>query len=180
MNAASEIVASITSTPDRIKLRHSARDAAKAIPNAIGLRCGSSPRLQYRKEAHWLVGVLRCRRGLAGFTGRKRQRPQRPGLQSRTSWMGAMLPVSQQARHDDRSATTASKWTILVRLLVGLVVFFSEGIQKLAFPRYSAPDGLPILAFLSPRSRDRSSVSSRRPPAHSSLLVSSRASQPFH
>ena len=33
-----------------------------------------------------------------------------------------------------KSATTASKWTILVRLLVGLVVFFPEGIQKLAFP----------------------------------------------
>jgi putative oxidoreductase len=30
--------------------------------------------------------------------------------------------------------TTASGWTILVRLLVGLVVFFPEGIQKLAFP----------------------------------------------
>ena len=28
----------------------------------------------------------------------------------------------------------ASGWTILVRLLVGLVVFFPEGIQKLAFP----------------------------------------------
>lgn len=30
--------------------------------------------------------------------------------------------------------TSASGWTILVRLLVGLVVFFPEGIQKLAFP----------------------------------------------
>lgn len=28
----------------------------------------------------------------------------------------------------------ASGWTILIRLLVGLVVFFPEGIQKLAFP----------------------------------------------
>jgi uncharacterized membrane protein YphA (DoxX/SURF4 family) len=31
-------------------------------------------------------------------------------------------------------ATRASGWTILVRLLVGLVVFFPEGIQKLIFP----------------------------------------------
>lgn len=31
-------------------------------------------------------------------------------------------------------ATNASGWTILVRLLVGLIVFFPEGIQKLIFP----------------------------------------------
>jgi len=31
-------------------------------------------------------------------------------------------------------ATSASGWTILVRLLVGLIVFLPEGIQKLAFP----------------------------------------------
>ena len=31
-------------------------------------------------------------------------------------------------------ATRASGWSILVRLLVGLVVFVPEGIQKLAFP----------------------------------------------
>src|ERR1700730_16070501 len=30
--------------------------------------------------------------------------------------------------------TQASGWVILIRLLVGLVVFFPEGIQKLAFP----------------------------------------------
>ncbi len=30
--------------------------------------------------------------------------------------------------------TRASGWTILIRVLVGLVVFFPEGIQKLAFP----------------------------------------------
>lgn len=30
--------------------------------------------------------------------------------------------------------TKASEWTILVRLLVGLVVFFPEGLQKLLFP----------------------------------------------
>ncbi|MGA8690397.1 MAG: hypothetical protein WB662_10950, partial [Methyloceanibacter sp.] len=30
--------------------------------------------------------------------------------------------------------TEAPGWTILVRLLVGLVVFLPEGIQKLAFP----------------------------------------------
>jgi putative oxidoreductase len=31
-------------------------------------------------------------------------------------------------------ATRSSSWSILVRLLVGLVVFLPEGIQKLAFP----------------------------------------------
>jgi putative oxidoreductase len=31
-------------------------------------------------------------------------------------------------------STRAPGWSILVRLLVGLVVFFPEGIQKLAFP----------------------------------------------
>jgi hypothetical protein len=31
-------------------------------------------------------------------------------------------------------ATRAPGWSILVRLLVGLVVFFPEGIQKLVFP----------------------------------------------
>jgi hypothetical protein len=31
-------------------------------------------------------------------------------------------------------ATRAGGWSILVRLLVGLVVFLAEGIQKLAFP----------------------------------------------
>jgi putative oxidoreductase len=30
-------------------------------------------------------------------------------------------------------ATSASGWSILIRLLVGLVVFFTEGIQKLMF-----------------------------------------------
>jgi hypothetical protein len=30
--------------------------------------------------------------------------------------------------------TRAEGWTILVRLIVGLVVFLPEGIQKLAFP----------------------------------------------
>jgi putative oxidoreductase len=30
--------------------------------------------------------------------------------------------------------TRAERWTILVRLMVGLVVFLPEGIQKLAFP----------------------------------------------
>jgi putative oxidoreductase len=37
-------------------------------------------------------------------------------------------------RSADLSSTNASGWTILVRLLVGLVVFLPEGIQKLAFP----------------------------------------------
>ncbi|MHB8884401.1 MAG: DoxX family protein [Methylovirgula sp.] len=31
-------------------------------------------------------------------------------------------------------STRAPRWSLLVRLLVGLVVFFLEGIQKLAFP----------------------------------------------
>ena len=30
--------------------------------------------------------------------------------------------------------TPAQEWTILVRLMVGLVVFLPEGIQKLVFP----------------------------------------------
>lgn len=30
--------------------------------------------------------------------------------------------------------STASRWTILIRLALGLVVFFPEGIQKLVFP----------------------------------------------
>jgi putative oxidoreductase len=34
----------------------------------------------------------------------------------------------------DTMVTHESGWTILVRLLVGLVVFLPEGIQKLAFP----------------------------------------------
>jgi putative oxidoreductase len=34
----------------------------------------------------------------------------------------------------DVMRTKASGWTILVRLLVGVVVFFPEGIQKLIFP----------------------------------------------
>lgn len=34
----------------------------------------------------------------------------------------------------DLLRTSASDWTILVRLLVGLVVFLPEGIQKLIFP----------------------------------------------
>ena len=36
---------------------------------------------------------------------------------------------------------------VLVRLLVGLVVFFPEGLQKLAFP------ALPLLGALRPRRR---------------------------
>jgi uncharacterized membrane protein YphA (DoxX/SURF4 family) len=40
----------------------------------------------------------------------------------RTNWRTALF------------GTRAPGWSILVRLLVGLVVFFPEGIQKLAFP----------------------------------------------
>ena len=31
-------------------------------------------------------------------------------------------------------ATCAPRWSILIRLLVGLIVFLPEGIQKLVFP----------------------------------------------
>ena len=45
--------------------------------------------------------------------------------------------MSRAGRTNWRTAlfgTRAPGWSILVRLLVGLVVFFPEGIQKLAFP----------------------------------------------
>jgi putative oxidoreductase len=51
--------------------------------------------------------------------------------------------------------TQASGWTILVRIMVGLVVFFPEGIQKLAFPsilgagRFAAI-GIPYPNFTGP------------------------------
>jgi putative oxidoreductase len=51
--------------------------------------------------------------------------------------------------------TQASRWTILVRIMVGLVVFFPEGIQKLAFPsilgagRFAAI-GIPYPNFTGP------------------------------
>jgi putative oxidoreductase len=53
------------------------------------------------------------------------------------------------------SGTRAPGWSILVRLLVGLVVFFPEGIQKLLFPdvlgagRF-ANIGIPHPAFMGP------------------------------
>jgi len=37
-------------------------------------------------------------------------------------------------RRVDLLQTSAQGWTILVRLMVGLIVFFPEGIQKLVFP----------------------------------------------
>lgn len=51
--------------------------------------------------------------------------------------------------------TQASGWAILVRIMVGLVVFFPEGIQKLAFPsilgagRFAAI-GIPYPNFTGP------------------------------
>lgn len=39
--------------------------------------------------------------------------------------------MTMRARWAD---SNASPWTILIRLAVGLVVFFPEGIQKLIFP----------------------------------------------
>jgi len=52
-------------------------------------------------------------------------------------------------------ATRESGWTILVRLLVGLVVFFPEGLQKLLFPALLgagrfAKIGFPWPEFLGP------------------------------
>lgn len=37
-------------------------------------------------------------------------------------------------RRDTLLGTKASGWTVLIRLIVGLVVFFPEGLQKLFFP----------------------------------------------
>jgi putative oxidoreductase len=49
---------------------------------------------------------------------------------------GGLLQRGQSATewYDMVLATEAPGWSILVRLLVGLVVFFPEGIQKLVFP----------------------------------------------
>jgi uncharacterized membrane protein YphA (DoxX/SURF4 family) len=52
-------------------------------------------------------------------------------------------------------ATTASGWTIIVRLLVGLIVFFPEGIQKLIYPAILgagrfAHIGIPYSAVMGP------------------------------
>jgi len=51
--------------------------------------------------------------------------------------------------------TRASKWTVLIRLLVGLVVFLPEGIQKLFFPEILgagrfAHIGIPYPEFMGP------------------------------
>jgi uncharacterized membrane protein YphA (DoxX/SURF4 family) len=45
-----------------------------------------------------------------------------------------LVPDPAPGWHEAIFATRASGWTVLVRLMVGLVVFFPEGIQKLAFP----------------------------------------------
>lgn len=42
--------------------------------------------------------------------------------------------ASQQTFIEHWLKTRATGWTILVRLLIGLVVFFPEGLQKLMFP----------------------------------------------
>jgi putative oxidoreductase len=52
-------------------------------------------------------------------------------------------------------ATGAPGWSLLVRLLVGLAVFFPEGIQKLAFPEILgagrfANIGIPYPEFMGP------------------------------
>jgi hypothetical protein len=51
--------------------------------------------------------------------------------------------------------TRAEGWTILVRLMVGLVVFFPEGIQKLVFPEILGADrfaniGIPYPGVMGP------------------------------
>ena len=61
----------------------------------------------------------------------------------RTNWRTALF------------GTRAPGWSILVRLLVGLVVFFPEGIQKLAFPdilgaRRFANIGIPYPNLMGP------------------------------
>lgn len=53
------------------------------------------------------------------------------------------------------AATHASSWTILIRLVVGLVVFFPEGIQKLLFPEILgagrfANIGIPVPDLMGP------------------------------
>jgi len=45
-----------------------------------------------------------------------------------------MSEAKRNGRSSGLLATRAPGWSILVRLLVGLVVFFPEGIQKLIFP----------------------------------------------
>jgi len=51
--------------------------------------------------------------------------------------------------------TTASGWSILVRIIVGLVVFLPEGIQKLVFPDLLGAGrfthiGIPYSDFMGP------------------------------
>jgi putative oxidoreductase len=51
--------------------------------------------------------------------------------------------------------TTASGWSILVRIIVGLVVFLPEGIQKLVFPDFLGAGrfthiGMPYPDFMGP------------------------------
>jgi uncharacterized membrane protein YphA (DoxX/SURF4 family) len=66
--------------------------------------------------------------------------------------------MSANAGNDWRTllfATQAPGWSLLVRLLVGLVVFFPEGIQKLAFPAILgagrfANIGIPYPEFMAP------------------------------
>jgi hypothetical protein len=63
---------------------------------------------------------------------------------------------------------TASAWTILIRLQVGLMVFFPEGIQKLVFPdilgagRF-AKIGIPFPDLMGPFVGCRNGL---RPPPH--------------
>jgi len=62
---------------------------------------------------------------------------------------------------NDTMRTSESGWTILPRLIVGLVVFLPEGIQKLASPMCSAPGASLGSAFHFPKSWACSWASSR-------------------
>ena len=58
-------------------------------------------------------------------------------------------------------ATRAPAWSILIRLIVGLVVFFPEGLQKLIFPSILGAGRFAISAFLTPKCWEPSLALSR-------------------
>ena len=72
--------------------------------------------------------------------------------------------MSRAERIDWRTiflGTCTPGWSILVRLLVGLVVFFPEGIQKLVFPNLLGLGASPKSVFHIPISWVRLSARSR-------------------
>jgi hypothetical protein len=74
--------------------------------------------------------------------------------------------------------TSASGWTILVRLLVGLSVFLPEGIQKLAFPDSLGAGRFANIGVPYPEVMGHLSASSRSSAVRSSLSASLRGSPP--